>query len=252
MHQAREVSSACPIKSKPIFLLASHHPALLAAVEPVLLDAGAPVQIVLSLEAALDSILAADPPALLLLDADLPAMEPGMDIERLLAAARGPESPNGLPIVLIADSVSQTWIDGLAEGVIDDLIPRTAELSYWRVRIEMALRNRHGARELETLREAQLLNARMDHLTGVYNRETVLTMLFRETDRVQRMNSPLCLVLFDIDDFGHWNMRLGAEACDELLSPDRGSSDSACCAATICWAVPARTNFCSAFRVAAR
>ena len=27
----------------------------------------------------------------------------------------------------------------------------------------------------------------------------------------------MCLVLFDIDDFGHWNSRLGADACDELL-----------------------------------
>ena len=27
----------------------------------------------------------------------------------------------------------------------------------------------------------------------------------------------MCLVLFDIDDFGHWNSRLGVDACDELL-----------------------------------
>jgi diguanylate cyclase (GGDEF)-like protein len=54
-------------------------------------------------------------------------------------------------------------------------------------------------------------------LTGVYNRETMLAMLFRETDRVQRLKSSLCLILFDIDDFGHWNSRLGTEACDELL-----------------------------------
>jgi diguanylate cyclase (GGDEF)-like protein len=51
----------------------------------------------------------------------------------------------------------------------------------------------------------------------VYNREALLAMLFRETDRVQRQNSSLCLVLFDIDDFGHWNSRLGVDACDELL-----------------------------------
>jgi len=25
------------------------------------------------------------------------------------------------------------------------------------------------------------------------------------------------VILFDIDDFGHWNSRLGTEACDELL-----------------------------------
>ena len=37
-------------------------------------------------------------------------------------------------------------------------------------------------------------------------------MLFRETDRVQRMNSSMSLILFDIDDFGHWNSRLGVDA----------------------------------------
>ncbi len=42
-------------------------------------------------------------------------------------------------------------------------------------------------------------------------------MLFRETDRVQRTKASLCMVLFDIDDFGHWNSRLGSDACDELL-----------------------------------
>jgi two-component system, cell cycle response regulator len=46
----------------------------------------------------------------------------------------------------------------------------------------------------------------------------MLALLFRETDRVQRMNTSLCLVVFDIDDFGHWNSRLGAEVCDELLA----------------------------------
>jgi diguanylate cyclase (GGDEF)-like protein len=73
------------------------------------------------------------------------------------------------------------------------------------------------AHEVEELREAVALNALTDRLTGVYNRETLLGMLFRETDRVQRMKSSLCVILFDIDDFGHWNSRLGNEACDELL-----------------------------------
>jgi two-component system, cell cycle response regulator len=31
------------------------------------------------------------------------------------------------------------------------------------------------------------------------------------------MKSSLGMVLFDIDEFGHWNSRLGAEACDGLL-----------------------------------
>lgn len=72
-------------------------------------------------------------------------------------------------------------------------------------------------RVLEALREAAGRNAQLDRLTGAYNREAMLSVLFRETDRVQRMSGCLSLLLFDIDDFGHWNSRLGVDACDELL-----------------------------------
>jgi diguanylate cyclase (GGDEF)-like protein len=185
----------------------------------MLLTYGATVEIVRSLEAALASIASPEPRTLALLDASLPGLDPRMNIERLLAAARASSEDRGIPlsIVLISDTVTQDWIDRLAEGVIDDLLLRTDEIPYWRVRIEMALRNRHKARELETFREAAALNAQMDQLTGVYNRETILAMLFRETDRVQRMNHDLSLVLLDIDDFGHWNARLGNDTCNDLL-----------------------------------
>jgi diguanylate cyclase (GGDEF)-like protein len=197
----------------PTFLLASHEPALLAAIERVLLASGARVEIVLSANAALASMTAPRPPSLALLDVNLP----GMETSQLLAAVRAEVSSKHLPIVLIAGSVTQEWSNRLAEGVIDDLIPPTAEPPYWQLRVDKVLRNRRCTRELETLREGALLNAQMDRLTGVYNRETILSMLFRETDRVQRMKSSLCMILFDIDDFGHWNSRLGADACDELL-----------------------------------
>ena len=201
----------------PTFLLASPDPAILADLEPVLLASGARVEIVLTLEAAMESIAANPGLTLALLDTNLTGLDARMTLERVLAAARSGENASRLSIVLMSDTVSQSWIDRLAEGVIDDLILRSSEVPYWRLRIEMLLRNRQNARELEALREAQILNAQIDRLTGVYNRETILAMLFRETDRVQRMNSPLSLVLLDIDDFGHWNSRLGHEACDDLL-----------------------------------
>jgi len=239
-----------PTQASSAFLLASPDPALLAALEPVLLAASGEVEIVLSAEAALAALDKSRPLALALLDATLTSLDPAMDINRLLAAIRAQEAGSRLPIVLISDTVTQDWIDRLAEGVIDDLVLRPAPAPYWRLRIEMALRGWHKERELQTLREAQVLNAQFDRLTGVYNRETILAMLFRETDRVQRMNSALSLLLLDIDDFGHWNSRLGNDACDELLCQVAAAS-RACCAATICSAVPARTNSCSCCPAAA-
>jgi two-component system cell cycle response regulator len=197
----------------PTFLLASPEPALLAEIEPVLLASGACVEIVLSAEAALAAMIAPDPPGLALLDVNLP----GIPMDQLLAAVHAEIAPRRLPIVLIADAVTQPCIDRLAEGAIDDLILRTAESPYWRLRIDLLLRTQRWALELDELREAEVQHAQTDRLTGVYNRETILALLFRETDRVQRMKSPLNLILLDIDDFGHWNTRLGAEACDNLL-----------------------------------
>ncbi|HKN19782.1 MAG TPA: GGDEF domain-containing response regulator, partial [Terracidiphilus sp.] len=199
--------------AQPTFLFASPDSDLLIAIEPTLRAAGARVDIVLSAQAALNSISGPRPPSLVLLDAQLP----GMPMGQLLAAVRAEAESARLPIVLIADTVTQEWIDRFAEGAVDDLVLRSAESTYWQLRLDLVLRNQRMAHELETLQNVTLRNAQLDRLTGVYNRETLLAMLFRETDRVQRSQSEMCLVLFDIDDFGHWNFRLGVDACDELL-----------------------------------
>jgi two-component system, cell cycle response regulator len=194
-------------------VFASSDPALLSAVEPVLVAAGARVEVALSAEAALARIAAPQLPDLVLLDDTLP----GMPLGQLLSAARLQIGDLSIPIVLVSASITDESINRLAEGMLDDLILRTDEPAYWQLRLDLALRNHRMSCELESLRDTLRRCTQFDRLTGIYNRETILAMLFRETDRVQRFGSPLSLVLFDIDDFGHWNSRLGAEACDELL-----------------------------------
>lgn len=201
------------VENQPTFLLASHDPALLGAIETILVGAGARVDIVLSAEAALTAMISPQLPGVVLLDAQLPDTELG----QLLAAARSATGGHRFPIVLISDTMSDEWSTRLTEGVIDDLIPRDVNNPHWRLRLNMVLRTHHRMRELEHLRETTALNAQMDPLTRVYNRSSLLSMLFRETDRVQRMKTALCVLLFDIDDFGHWNSRMGTDACDDLL-----------------------------------
>ncbi len=198
-------------------LLASSEPALLAAMEPVLAAAGAHVEVALAAESVLAVIEGRTPsliaPSLMLIDEKLP----GMPLDQLLASVLAAPEGKRSPIVLIADSVTREMSDCIQEGVIDDVILRSAEASYWRLRVEVTLRTCRAARELDALRTTAATNSQLDRLTGVFNREALLSILFRETDRVQRHKSELCIVLFDIDDFGHWNSRLGVEACDDLL-----------------------------------
>ena len=194
-------------------LLASPDTAVLRTVEPILRALGAESCVAMDAHTALEQISAAKKPTLVILDTSLPGMEPG----QLLAAARSESTAKDFSIVLISDIVTQEYVDRIAEGIVEDLILREAPLGYWQLRIEQALRAGQIDRELDSLRETAVSSAQIDRLTGIYNRDAMLSVFFRETDRVQRMNSPLCIVLFDIDDFGHWNERLGTEACDQLL-----------------------------------
>jgi two-component system, cell cycle response regulator len=57
----------------------------------------------------------------------------------------------------------------------------------------------------------------VDPLTGAYNRSGTLSLLFRETDRAQRMKTPLSLLLLGIDDVAWWTGRLGRTIGGELL-----------------------------------
>jgi two-component system cell cycle response regulator len=201
----------------PEFLLASPDAALLTILEPVLQALGSRVEIALTSEAALRAMTANDAPALALVDARLTGSESASDITELLVAVRTQTSRRQLSLVLIADEVGEREAGFLAAGLIEDVAPRTMDAAWWRLRIQMALKGRSQAQELELLRESSRHNLQMDHLTGIYNRETLMAVLFRETDRVQRMKSSLATILFDIDDFGHWNSQLGADACDDLL-----------------------------------
>src|SRR5665213_3567270 len=198
---------------QPLFLLASSDPVFLSAVEPVLVSLGGRINTVLSTEAALTAMTASCLPAMALIDVRLQ----GMEMAQLLAAARADEVERCFPIVLFSDTVSDEWKDRLEEGVVSDLLPLHNEAEFLRLRLELVLHSDERRRELEMLRESVAMNVQTDLLTGTLNRATLLAMLFRETDRVQRMNTSLCMILFDIDDFSHWNERLGARACDALL-----------------------------------
>lgn len=195
------------------FLLASPDHNLLARLEPAMSNLGSRIEIRPSADTALAAMTGSISPALVLLDTNLP----GMETERLLAGIRRGTSPTLFPVVLIADTVTQQSLELISEGTIDDLIPRSAEAAYWSFRLSLVLRAHRMTHELFAIRQAGALNVQLDHLTGVFNREAMVGLLFRETDRAQRMSNPLSLLLFDVDDFGHWNSRLGSRACDELL-----------------------------------
>src|ERR1035437_1254741 len=105
--------------STPVYLIASPDPALLVELEPVLAAIGARLEVYLSAETALPALTSAHAPTLALIDVNLP----GIAMGQLLAAARAEATGRRFPIILISDTITQEWIDRLAGGGVDDLLP---------------------------------------------------------------------------------------------------------------------------------
>jgi len=193
-------------------LLASARPELVSKLHPALAANHLQLEVAPGEADALIAMRAEVAPAMVLLDAGLP----GTELPQLLAMVRE-EHGRRFPIVLLADTVTEDWAQRLAEGVIDDVILTASSALYWQMRIASNLGCHRTACELEKLQDESLQNMQLDPLTGAYNRESLLSMLFSETDRVQRSNSSLCMILMDVDDFAHWNALYGSELCDDLL-----------------------------------
>ena len=198
---------------RPLILVASADPALIAQLEPVLTSESAEVEVAPSAQSLLAAIRGLHPFAFVLIDVALPGFADEPCILDIRAEANG----HTLPLVLLVDDPSDVWVQLLTEKSLDDIMPRSAGQAHWRLRLQIILRTFHRMRELEWMREAAARSAQTDPLTGVYNRSSVLSQLFRETDRMQRMQTSLCLLQLDIDDFSYWNHHLGQSACDDVL-----------------------------------
>ena len=171
-----------------------------------------------ALEAATQS-LAEGTQGLLLLDGRLPEVANC----RLLAHVSEPAIRRNWALALVASEVSDDWIARLREGIIDDIVPRDSDRPTWKTHLSLIQRGHTLFRELEELREASLQReanpetVQCDPLTGALNRDTLLTTLFRETDRIQRQQGSLSLIGIDLDGLHRFNDEHGREAGDQLL-----------------------------------
>jgi diguanylate cyclase (GGDEF)-like protein len=188
-----------PDTQDKLALVVSHDPLLVADVESLLRAAGTRTVMV---GRATRATLGVSPSVdLILIDGDLPPAE----INQMLVSAQQEPAILSDSIVLMADGGFERWKRRMTEGLLHDLIPRDRRNPHWHLRLELAQRDAARA-ENET-----------DPCTVPMNRSALLSALFRETDRVQRMRMPLSLLLCEIDDFEHWSTRLETRTCDALL-----------------------------------
>jgi two-component system, cell cycle response regulator len=119
--------------------------------------------------------------------------------------------------ILLTDAVDPSLVQMAVDAGVDDLIARPLKELDLNVRLHTAERMRILQNELNhSLERARFFDVH-DRLTGALNRETILSNLFRETDRVQRMRTPLCFMLFALDSFSQLNGEWGTEIGNRVL-----------------------------------
>lgn len=202
-------------------LVATSDPELQTQVTRMLARLRYSVQQAASAAEALPLFLGADPPEIALLDAGLPG-EGGIG----LAAEVRRRSPRKRTWIILLSGNPDTWTaTAAADAGVDDLLLYTPagltgyaiDESDFRVRLNVAIRMQELDQQLNTQLQAASLYAWRDQLTGLWTRESLLTLLFPETDRVQRMGTPLSLLLFDIDHFARVNAEQGYDMGDKIL-----------------------------------
>jgi two-component system, cell cycle response regulator len=163
---------------------------------------------------AMERLEAAEPPAIALLDMDL--RSPG-GVEIVRVVGRRPERPRTW-LILMVERTGQEAIRAALEAGCDDLLTIPPDAMELETRMHVAERARGLLRQVRRQTAELEFQATHDALTGLWNREVLLSLIFQETDRVQRMKTGLCLMLMDLDEFSRINHAYGYQAGDQVLT----------------------------------
>jgi two-component system, cell cycle response regulator len=163
--------------------------------------------------AAFKRLNSPDTPALAILDYELPSMK-GFEV---ISETRRRSRQHAPWLMLMSAAADLEKIELATKAGVDDFLLKPVNEIDLLVRLRTAERVQHLYRELKEQMEAVRFHASHDSLTGLLNREAVMRLLFQETDRVQRMRTPLTLMLIDLDKFSEINIEFGYGTGDAVL-----------------------------------
>jgi diguanylate cyclase (GGDEF)-like protein len=147
-----------------------------------------------------------NPPDLILLD----VVMPGMDGFEVCTQLKTDETTRNIPVIFVTghnDAEQETY--GLDVGAVD-FISKPVNPAVVRARVKTHLTLKFQS---DVMRKLVFL----DGLTGVYNRRYFDQQLSMEMARAVRNDSPLALIMLDVDFFKRYNDHYGHQAGDDCL-----------------------------------
>ncbi|HEX4310366.1 MAG TPA: GGDEF domain-containing response regulator [Acidobacteriaceae bacterium] len=211
-------ANAITVSTSPIVLLGSSNPSMIECLAGTLESWHYQVDLAKTGADALARIDSDTPPPIALLDMDLPtpsAVEIVWEIRRRQQQRRTWN-------ILLSDHTDRDRIRAALQCGCDDYLvfPCDAKIldsTDLKVRIRVAERVIALTSSVQKQSAEVRYHLTHDGLTGLWNREALLSLVFQETDRVQRMKTPLSLMVLDLDDFSRINHDYGYETGDAVL-----------------------------------
>jgi diguanylate cyclase (GGDEF)-like protein len=164
---------------------------------------------------ALHALAQPDAPSLVILDWTMPEVD-GLQVCRAIRDTRGCADPYVYAILLTANDRDEDVIQGFAAGA-DDYVTKPFDANELKARVRTGARIIELQRQLITAREQLREKAMHDALTGLLNRGAFYETFEQEVSRARRQQTPLTLMIADLDHFKRINDRYGHVAGDEVL-----------------------------------
>ena len=165
-------------------------------------------------EQAWDQLKKDDPPDLAILDWVMPGLT-GPEVCRMVRQQQEREKYTYL-ILLTSKSLKEDLIEGMESGA-DDYVTKPFDQHELKVRLRAGIRILELQAELMAAKEELKEQATKDPLTKLWNRRHILEVLERELSRIQRHDTPLSVIMLDLDHFKTINDTYGHHAGDEVL-----------------------------------
>ncbi len=163
--------------------------------------------------AALQRLQEPDTPSMALLSSSLPQMtglEVGLEIRRRSRRRQ-------LWLMLMSGNPNPDEVIMATNAGVDEFLVKPVDFQDLRMRIRTGERVQNLYAELSDSSMAMEFHCTHDPLTGTWRREAILDLIFKETDRVQRMQTPVSILLLDVDGFTDVSLKYKSNVADMLL-----------------------------------
>lgn len=144
-------------------------------------------------------------------------MMPGMDGVQVCQKIRDDAALPPMYVLLLTAKQATEGANGRFESVADDYLSKPYAAHELKARLRAARRIIELEDQIEAARKNIKIETTHDPLTGLWNRSSILEILHGEIHRARRQNTPMAVLMVDVDHLKQMNHQHGHLAGDAVM-----------------------------------